>query len=60
MVKFHGSVQFSLSRKSQGRFLNKTIFKFNHKDSQPCVNIDISNVSYQGPVGQTADFVERC
>ena len=33
MVKFHGSVLFSLSHKSQGRFLNKRIFKFNQKAS---------------------------
>ena len=33
VVKFHGSVLFSLSHKSQGRSLNKIIFKFNHKTS---------------------------
>ena len=50
MVKFHGSVPFSLSHKSQGRFLNKTTFNFNHKDSLPCVNIDSladAKVSFQ-------------
>ena len=31
MVKFHGSVLFSLCHKSQGIFLSKTMFKFNHK-----------------------------
>ena len=36
---------FSLSHKSQRIFLNKTMFKFNHKDSKPCVNIDISKVA---------------
>ena len=33
MVKFHDSVLFSLSHKSQGRFLNKVIFNFNEKAS---------------------------
>ena len=33
MVKFHGGVLFSLSHKSQGRVLNKTILEFNRKAS---------------------------
>ena len=33
MVKFHGGVLFSLSHKSQGGVLNKTIVEFNRKAS---------------------------
>ena len=40
------SVLFSLSYKSQGRFLNKIIFQFYHKASEPWVSIDRSNVTY--------------
>ena len=45
-MEFHGSVVFSLSQECQGRFLNKIIFKFNHKATQPCANIDVLNVAY--------------